>query len=235
MSRRKPRSAFFRAWVSSLVATLLSLAVQAILIFVAHVSDTSRLVVIGYVVAWPTYTALYVGWSTRVYSRLDRDPASLKSLTVADDQGDQRPLRRVLGATGATSTTISAAVVAMIITIVIAQRPEFRSEPIYIAFALLTVVSSWVLMVFSFAQSYLRLGVGAGGGEHLRFKLSEPARFSDYITVAVLLSAMAATVSAEFTSRRAWQVVRTNVIIAFTFNSVIIAMMVSLLFGGLVR
>jgi uncharacterized membrane protein len=40
-------------------------------------------------------------------------------------------------------------------------------------------------------------------------------------------------VPAEITSRRAWRIVRANVIIAFVFNSVIIAMMVSLVFGGL--
>jgi len=220
-----------------LVVVVLTLVVQAILIVGAGVdpSDTSRLGVTSYVVAWPLYTALYVGWGIRVYSRLDHDPASLKSMTVADDQSEQRPLARILGGTGATSTTISAAVVAMIVTIVIAQRPEFRSELIYIALALLTVASSWVLMVFSFAQSYLRLGVGAGGGAHLRFHFPDPGRFSDYITLAVMISTMAATVSAEFASRQAWRVVRANVIIAFIFNSVIIAIMVSLLFGGLLR
>jgi len=55
----------------------------------------------------------------------------------------------------------------------------------------------------------------------------------DDVTFAVLISTMAATTSADITSRIAWRAVRTNVVIAFVFNSVIIAMMVSLLFGGL--
>ncbi len=44
---------------------------------------------------------------------------------------------------------------------------------------------------------------------------------------------MAAAVSATFTSRRAWTLVRVNVLFAFAFDSVIMAMMVSLLLGGL--
>ncbi|WP_282856162.1 hypothetical protein [Pseudoclavibacter helvolus] len=47
------------------------------------------------------------------------------------------------------------------------------------------------------------------------------------------MSTMAATASAEITSRRGWRVARTNVVLAFSFNSVIVAMMVSVLFGGL--
>jgi uncharacterized membrane protein len=95
------------------------------------------------------------------------------------------------------------------------------------------VASSWALMVFSFAQSYMRLDAGAHTAAHIRFPFPGAARFGDYVTLAVLLSTMAATVSADITSRRAWRSVRTNVVIAFVFNSVIIAMMVSFFFGGL--
>lgn len=232
MFRRKPSSAVFRLWVSSVITALATLVLQAILVLGAHVdpSDTTRLVVTSYVVGWPLYTVLYVGWSVHVYSRLDQDPASLRTMTIADDHREQHPVARSLGGTGSTSTTITAAVVAVIVTITIAQQPEFRNDPLYIGLALVTVASSWVLMVFSFAQSYLRLEATAPG-THFHFR--ETARFTDYITLAVLLSVMAAAVPAKIASRTAWITVRTNVVIAFIFNSVIIAMMVALLFGGL--
>jgi uncharacterized membrane protein len=219
--------------VSGVIAVLCSLAVITTLILVADVdpTDFSRISVTAYVVAWPIYTAVYVGWGARVYSRLA--PVSLRRVTAADDSDEQKPLSRFLGLTGTTNTTVSAAVVAVIVTILIAQRPEFRSDPLYILLTLLTVASSWVLMVFSFAQSYLRLGARADHDEHLRFHFAGTARFSDYFTLAAMISTTASAVPAEISSRRAWRVVRTNAIIAFVFNSVIIAMMVSLLFGGL--
>lgn len=235
MSAKKPSSDSVRGWVSSGVALLGGLVMLAILGLVARVdlSDPGQWLVPVYAVTWPLYTALYTGWGYRVYSRLDQ--ASLKRLTAAEDQDRRRPLSRFLGVTGTVNTTAAAAVVAVGVTIAIAQQPEFRGDPLYVTLVLLTVASSWVLMVYSFAQDYLRLGVGADDGAHLRFQLPDRARFDDYVTFAVLISTMAATTSADVVSRTAWRVVRTNVVIAFAFNSVIIAMMVSLLFGGLLR
>lgn len=197
------------------------------------VGKLAQLLVISFAAAWPIYVAVYVTWSFRVYSRLRSAP--LRQATVMDDQDERRPLARILGVTGATDTTIAAAIVAVIITIVIAHQAEFRSEPLYIVAALMTVASSWVLMVFAFAQSYLRLGSGGEREAHFRFHFPGTVRFGDYLNLALMLSASAATVSAEVTSRAAWNVVRTNVVVAFVFNSVIIAMMVSLVFGGVLR
>lgn len=230
---RKPSSDHFRAWVSTAVALVGVLAVLAVLVLALgiDISDPTDWGVPVYAFAWQLYTAVYVGWGYRVYSRLDH--ASLQRVSVAEDRSERRTLPHFLGLTGTTNTTVSAAVVAVIVTVAIAQQPAFRGDPVYVTLALLTVASSWVLMVFSFAQSYLRLGVGADDGTHFRFSFPDRAGFGDYVTFAVLISTMAATTPAEVTSRRAWRLVRTNVVIAFVFNSVIIAMMVSLLFGGL--
>jgi uncharacterized membrane protein len=231
VSRVAPKSDFFRVCVSSLVSVVVG--ALTVLIFgasgLADGTDFTQTFVSGYVVAWPVYTALYVGWSVGVYSRLDR--LALRRVAAADVEEEQRPLPRFLGFTGTTNTTVSAAVVAVVVTVAIAQRPEFHDNFVYSLMALATVASSWVLLVFSFAQSYLRLG--ADELTHFRFHFPETPRFSDYFTLAVLVSTMAATVPADPTSRAAWIVVRSNVIIAFVFNSIIIAMMVSLLFGGL--
>lgn len=235
MTPLKISSDYFRGWVSSAVAMLVGLVVLAIMVFVGgiHFSDTSQWIVPVYGVTWPLYTALYVGWGSLAYSRLGH--ASLMRLTTTERRDGRRPLSRLLGMSSSTSMTISAAVVAVTVTVAIAQRPEFRGNPIYIALALLTVASSWVLMVFSFSQTYMRLGVDADDGAHFRFHLPNHARFGDYFTLALLLSTMAAMTPAEVTSRAAWRIVRSNVIIAFVFNTVIIAVMVALLFGGLLR
>lgn len=233
-SLENPRSDSFRAWVSSAIAVLGALAVPTILEVAGRVEigDPGQWVVTVYVVAWPLYTAVYVGWGYRVYSRLDH--TTLRRVAAAEDREDRRPLSRILALSGTVNTTVSAAVVAVVVTITIAQQPAFRSETVYVILALLTVAASWVLMVFSFAQSYLRLGTGADDDAHFRFSLPGPGQFDDYVTFAVLISTMAATTAADVTSREAWRLVRTNVVIAFVFNSVIIAMMVSFLFGGLV-
>lgn len=90
-------------------------------------------------------------------------------------------------------------------------------------------------MVYAFALQYLRLDAGrrADGERHLVVDVEGDPQFGDYLTLAVLLSAMAATVSGHLRSRAAWTLARTHVLLAFAFNSVVVAMMVSLLFGGL--
>jgi len=233
MSRALPKSDVFRDTTSMLIAGAMTAGILAILHLATDLvyTEPDRLLITIYVLAWPLYTAVYVGWSSLVYSQLD--PAALRQVSVVNDRAERRLLPRFFGGSGATATTISAAMLAVVVTVLIAQRPEFRAEAVYVVGALLTVASSWVLLVFSFAQSYLRLGSSADQPAHLTFSFPETARFGDYITLAVLVSTMAATVPAEVTSRRAWRLVRANVIIAFVFNSVIIAMMVSLVFGGL--
>ena len=233
MSRAKPKSDFFRDSTSMVIAGALTFGVVLILRLATDLTYTEpdQILVTIYVLAWPLYTVIYVGWSTHVYSHLD--PVSLRQATAEDGRTERRLVPRLLGGSGATASTISAAGLAVIVTVLIAQRPEFRTDGIYVVAALVTVASSWVLLVFSFAQSYLRLGSEGDEQTHLRFHFPETARFGDYLTLAALLSTMAATVPADITSRGAWRLVRTNVVIAFAFNSVIIAMMVSLVFGGL--
>jgi uncharacterized membrane protein len=233
MSRAKPKSDRFRDVTSMVVAGGITAIALAIIHFVTDLSytESDEFLITTYVLVWPLYTALYVGWSSHVYSHLD--PESLRQATAEDERSGRQFFARLLGGSGATATTISAAMLAVFVTVLIAQRPEFRTDVVYVVAALVTVASSWVLLVFSFAQSYLRLGSSGEQPAHLNFSFPETAKFSDYITLAVLVSTMAATVPAEITSRRAWRTVRANVIIAFVFNSVIIAMMVSLVFGGL--
>ena len=227
------RTDVFRTYVSLFASVVVTVPVVMVIPLVTDVDlvDPARLVMTAYVVSWPLYTGIYLGWSAIVYSGLNSE--SLRRTAEIDDRHERRPLSRFAGLSGATSTTLSAAALAVIATVTISQQPDLRAEPVYIALALVTVASSWAQMVFAFTQSYLRLGAPDDRGTHFAFHVPGTARFDDYVTLALLVSTMAATVPAEITSRRAWSLVRTNVVIAFVFNSVIIAMMVSFLFGGL--
>lgn len=195
--------------------------------------DTVSLLALFYLVTWPVFAAMYLVWTHLVYAR--QGPRSLTAAARRETQSLQRWWSRALGYGGASSWTLTGALAAVLLTIVIAQNEAFRSDWLFIVLGLLTVASSWALMVYSFALEYLRLVTASDGGQsHIQLSIAGDPRFTDYLTLAVLLSTMAATVSATITSRKAWTLVRMNVLFAFAFNSVIVAMMVSLLFGGLV-
>ncbi len=223
--------------MSSVVAALAAVGAMLLLTRVGDVgiSTVTEVVVTTFVFIYPVYAVVYVGWSTWAYSRLDA--ARLHDVAAAEHRAEQRPLYRTLGMTGTVNTTLTAAVVAVVVTIGIAQSPAFRSQQLYLLLGLLTVASAWALMVFAFAQAYVRLvaraGRGDGAGAPIRFPFDDRPRFGDYLTLTLLMSTMAATVSAEISTRPAWRLVRANVLVAFVFNTVIIAMTVSLLFGSI--
>jgi uncharacterized membrane protein len=185
-----------------------------------------------YLFMWPSFGVIYLVWTHVAYST--QGPVSLGSRARRESKYQQRWWSSIIGYGGASSWTLTAAIVAIFVTVVIAQNAAYRSDLLYVALGLLCVACSWALMVYSFALQYLRLEANSGNTQHIALDLDEDARFSDYLTLAILLSTMAATVSATIKSRKAWFLVRTNVLFAFTFNSVIVAMVVSLLLGGLV-
>lgn len=229
---RKPRTDLFRAGISWWIALTVTLA-AAIVIRATNAidfTDARQTLVVAYVIMWPVYSVVYVWWSIRVYTRLGED--DLRRISSVEVHERRGWAQKLLGQSSA-STSISAASVAVLVTVLIAVQPEFRGDVVYLALGLLTVVTSWMLMVFSFAQAYLHLELGREDATHLEFKIAGSPGFDDFLTLATLNSTMASTTPAEATTRRGWRLVRMNVIIAFVFNSVIIAMIVSLLFGGL--
>jgi uncharacterized membrane protein len=189
--------------------------------------------VILYLVTWPVFVVVYLVWTHVTYA--GRGPRALATSTQRESELGRRWWNRYLGYGGAASWTLGAAVVAVVVTILIAQDPAYRADWLYIGLGLLSVACSWALMAYAFALQYLRLDTGRreDGSRHVVMELEGDPRFTDYLTLAVLLSAMAATVSAQIRSRAAWSLVRAHVLLAFGFNSVVVAMMVSLLFGGL--
>lgn len=157
-------------------------------------------------VYWPVYVALYLTWSWRVYSSLDS--AGLQS---------------------------TAATVAVLVTIIIALTPGVRGNTAVIILILVTVVASWAMMVHGFALDYMRATLTQAPDEtpHLEFRSTREPTFSDFVTVAVMVSTMGVGSPAEVNTTAMWRRMRMNTVLAYFFNTVIVAMMVSLVFGGI--
>jgi len=187
----------------------------------------------AYLLIWPAFAAIYLLWTHRAYSR--PGPRALAVQVERERAYQGKWWSALLGYGGASSWTLMAAIGAVGVTVLIAQDASYRGNLLYVALGLLCVAGSWALMVYAFALQYMRLGSSSDREHpHIVLGIDGDIRFADYLTLAVLLSTMAATVSADIRSREAWGLVRTNVLFAFTFNSVIVAMVVSLLLGGLV-
>lgn len=224
-----------RANWSMTAAAGIGLGATTVIIFTrddAAAREWSSVLIVFYLFAWPAFVAVYLLWTHVVYS--GQGPRRLDAAARRETQSLRRWWNKVLGYGGASSWTLTGAMAAVLLTIVVAQNPTFRDDGVFIVLGLLSVASSWALMVYSFALEYLRLALAPDDDAiHISLTVEGDPQFTDYLTLAVMLSTMAATVSADIRTRPAWRLVRINVMFAFAFNSVIVAMMVSLLFGGL--
>lgn len=186
--------------------------------------------VLFYLMAWPLFAVIYATWTHLTYTR--RGPRALGTTSRRERALKRRWWSLLFGYGGASSWTLTGAAITIFITLLIAQNPEYRQSLLHVALGILCVASSWTLMVYAFALEFLRVNA-ADDRVHIDLETGDDMIFGDYLTLTVLLSTMAATVSAKIRSREAWVLVRSNVLFAFVFNSVIVAMVVSLLLGGL--
>lgn len=230
---RHQLSDVLRTNICYVLGTLFGVAVGAFSYWAGEETGLEDAVLHGYATSWISYTVIYLGWTHRVLTR--RSTAEIAGYMRAEKRAGKRPWIQYFDYGGAAQWTITGSVMALFVTIYIAQDPVHRSDPLMIMLGVFTVASSWAVMVYAFAQEYLRLVLTGDRGEHMRPSVPRDVRFEDFLTLAVLTSTMAATISADIRSREAWRIVRTNVLLAFVFNTVIVAMVVSFLFSGILN
>ncbi|MDO5493267.1 MAG: DUF1345 domain-containing protein [Nesterenkonia sp.] len=178
-------------------------------------------------VAWIAFAGLYLLLTHTAFHRL-----SAGELHAVGARQHRRKLSlgdQLKGVLTAEQLTVAAAGAAAMFAILIAQSGQFRNSAPLIVLGLLTVACAWGLMVTSFALQYMRMHAA---GEPMDFPLHEEPVFSDYMTLSVLTSTLLGH-DVQFRSSRGWKVQRRHTMLSFGFNTVILAMTISLLFGGL--
>ena len=233
---RPLRSDLFRINISGLIA-LVSCAAAVAIAFLLSDRPASGwnlpLPVLIYLVYWLSFTVIYLWWTHRAYAHADT--AAIRDVARRDHRARRTWVGRIIGLGGPTDWTTTAAMMAVVVTVAIALSPGARENAVIILLGLATVASSWGIMVYSFALDYMQATLleDPDNTPLIRFGFDEEPRFADYLTFSVMVSTMAFSAPAEVTSRRMWRKLRSHVLLAFIFNTVIVAMMVSLLFGGL--
>lgn len=224
--------------VSTAAATLLTLLIETAGILLLRPDSTdgslrAELVVLFYLLFWNLFVLIYVTWTIRSYKPL-RGSALIDQVR-REVRVQSRWWARAFGFSGATNFAVTAAAFAIFLTVVLAQTEVVRQSLLCLALGVLAVAASWVFMVFAFAAAYMHLNVPAVERRHIRFHSEPPEEFDDYLTLAVLASTMAAGISAQIRTKAAWRQVRTNVVVAFGFNSLVLAMIVSVVISALSR
>ncbi|WP_291795212.1 DUF1345 domain-containing protein [Brevibacterium sp.] len=194
--------------------------------------DTARLLVrtaapTAFLVFWVLFSGLYCALTHRVHARLR--PEELRRLGAEQHAAPVRWWHSLLGSNSAENFTLAASVVSAALVLAIAQSGRLREEPTLVLLGFGAAAGSWAVMAYSFALRYQRLHAA---GARMDFPVPGETRFGDYLTHSVFVSTLMGAHASPRT-RTVWTAMRAHTVFAFAFNTVIVAMTVSLLLAGL--
>lgn len=171
---------------------------------------------------------VYLVWTHLAFSRLD--PQRAAQIASRQARSEPSPVSRWLGGASTESWAISAAGAALMGAIAAAVFGAGEGGAILTAAALVTAAAAWMTVAYAFGLRYFRLH---HGGDHFEFGIREAPQYSDFITMAVMISAAGAFAASAPATRTGLATVRTHTVVAFVFNALVVAMTVSL-FSGLI-
>ena len=169
---------------------------------------------------WDVVAVLYLVLSHRTYRT--PDPAVLRSLVVPR----RRTLVERLASSPRRQFASSAAVLALVATLVVIPVERQGPGPIAITLAVcvVAVLSSWVIVQCGFAVAYLTRFVERGG---LAFPGDEAPLMSDFLYLAVAVGTSFSSPDVVVTDRGMRRLVLRHSLLAFAFNTVILASVVA--------
>lgn len=226
-STRVPRTASdtFRGYISLAAALPISFLTPFVIVFTSGLRTQTVLVVATLFISWTLASALTTLLTLRVFLRADHD--QLRAWLIATTPMTQRArLGQFINGGGATGWAITGSLLAVIAVAVMILRGETVQYPVVAIPGILVVVSSLGLTISSYAVRYAREHVTNGG---FTFAGDREPRFADFLYLAVQVATTFGTSDVTVTTTRARTLVSVNSILAFTFNTVVVAMLVSVL------
>ena len=171
---------------------------------------------------------IYVVWTHVVFA----GASTRIAVRIASEQHRRGAgaLTKLLGFGSAESLAMSAAAAALAVALTAAIL-GIRDEQSAVWLALLVVLtaaSAWATVAYAFALRYFRQHAA---GDQFAFDFEEEPQFTDFLSMAVMISAAGPMPGGTPRSRSGLTVVRAHTIIAFVFNALVVATTVSLLVG----
>lgn len=210
-------------WSRSAVAGLVMAAFVVVLEVVALVTGERFS---GLVVTTTSSSVLLGAYQLLTWWRFrGADPETLARWARATTPRTQREVTRArLLGSGGRDWTLLASSVALVAVVGINARPETRTDAWAVGTSLVLVAVAWSGVVVGSPIAYLREHV-----EHPGLELPGGAApdWSDLVYLAVQVSTTFSTSDVTVTSRRMRRLVTTHGLVAFVFNTVIVAVLVS--------
>lgn len=170
------------------------------------------------------FFVIYMIWTHRVFARGDR--AELMQIARLQHSQGASGISRAIGMKTAEDWAMSAALTALMVSgaaAILGAREGGFWLPLLVLF---TVAMAWATVAYAFALRYFRLHAA---GETIDFDIAEEPIFVDFLSMAIMVSAVAATSAGTPRTRPGLTTMRTQTYISFAFNAIVVAMAVSLI------
>lgn len=223
-----------RFWLATAVSAALAVGWTAVIVFLApDRARTLPFVMTLYFGAWASYALTYV---LLTWARLRSADGTTLRNWLSESRASRLRRKRVesLVGTGGPAGAVSFCLLALAAVIGAAVIPSLRADPLVITLAVCVVVTTWLLIVTVFALHYAREDAHRGG---LRFpgftdeldRRGRRPQFADYTFLSIQVSTSYTSADVSVTGTAVRRALFTHAVVAFVFNSVLIALLVSLL------
>lgn len=211
----------FRGGVPVGAATVVAIAVT---LRHAGSPDQLRFVLITACAAFTGAFLIYLLWTHLLFTRME--PPRARALARA--QFHRRPSRwaRTFAFGSSEEWAIWAALVAFVGSIAVSVCGVRGGAVGVTVAALVMAATAWALVAYTYALRYFRIHSGEGAFD---FDFEEEPVFADFLSFALMVSAAGSHVPAVPTTRTGVRAMRSHTVIAFMFNSLVIAVTVSLI------
>ncbi|MET0297382.1 MAG: DUF1345 domain-containing protein [Microbacterium sp.] len=206
-------------------SAIITLVVYAIITGGSLRPDLAVLCVFAFSAAW---SIAYLVHTLRVFGPLDAE--RLRATLLASNPGDRASrVGAILSGTGPT-IAVQWSIIAIAAVLVFTLWPGLEAEPVTVFFSILVVGASWSVTLVAYAVHYARFDVTDGGFD---FPGKGHGRlFSDYMYLAAQVQTTFSTSDVSLTLPGPRRLVTGHTLVSFAFNTVIIAMLITVLFIG---
>jgi hypothetical protein len=214
-----------RGWFAAGISMVLVLIIPFALVWLGADVDRQTIIAADLFIFWTLLSVLTVALTAGVYGRADS--ATLRRwLTDTEPPPRTAWVWNILNGGGNTGWAVTGAIIAVIAVLVLSFLPEYRASATVVYSGIAVVVSSLGLVIVSYAVRYARQDAAHGG---FSFAGGEAPRFADYVYLAIQVSTTFSTSDVTIERSAARRVVSVHSLIAFAFNTIIVALLVSVL------
>lgn len=206
------------------MGTAIGLFVGVSLIWLAPQMQATTRLILG-------WDALSVTFLTLMFASMVRHtPTDIRVQSAVDDEGRGVILGLTLAAAAASVWAVGA-------ELSLAKDAHGLIKLAHIVLAFLTVVVSWLMVQMIFALHYAHeyYGVdeddGARDSEGIDFPGHEAPDYWDFLYFAIVIGVACATADANITSKGLRRISTVHCLVAFAFNTVIVALTINLTAG----